>query len=66
MNVTELPRHMDVDDAAIETDGVTNGVIVTVKLCSSKQDAVPAYTYTVCVVLITVPAAIGPTPPGEL
>ena len=39
----------------------------TTKLCSSEHDGdVPAYTYTVCDAVITVPTAIGPTPFGEL
>ena len=40
--------------------------MVTTKLFCVKQEGVPAYTYTVCVVVSTVPAAIGPAPFGEL
>ena len=66
VKVAETPRHIDVDDVAIDTVGVTIGVMAILKLCSSKQLAEPAYTYIVCEVLITVPTAIGPTPFGEL
>ena len=66
VKVAELPTQIDVEAVAMETDGVTMGVMVTTKLCSSKQLADPAYTYIVCVLLITVPVATGPTPFGEL
>ena len=44
VNVTEVPEQIVVVDAVILTAGVTDGVIVIVKLCSSKQLAEPAYT----------------------
>ena len=45
VKVILLPAQIVVTDAVIFTDGVTIVVMVTVKLCSSEQDAdVPAYT----------------------